>query len=123
MHENDISGIVLDAAIEAHRTGGGPGLLESAYEEALVWELQARGLALERQKHVPIRDKGHTLATPLRLDLLVADKVIVECVSCARTAIGPPERARGNWPMAMAPPSCSRRAWCGYWYPRVKSMT
>ena len=79
MHENDISGIILDAAIEAHRTLGGPGLLERAYEEALVWELQARGLTLERQKHVPIRYKGHILATPLRLDLLVADKVIVEC--------------------------------------------
>jgi GxxExxY protein len=79
MHENDISGIILDAAIEAHRTLGGPGLLESAYEEALVWELQARGLAVERQKNVPIVYKGHTLATPLRLDLLVADKVIVEC--------------------------------------------
>ena len=36
MHENDISGIILDAAIEAHRTLGGPGLLESAYEEALT---------------------------------------------------------------------------------------
>jgi GxxExxY protein len=79
MHENEISQIILDAAIEIHRTLGGPGLLESVYEEALAWELEHRGLAIERQKPVPIVYKGQTLATPLRLDLLVGDKVIVEC--------------------------------------------
>jgi GxxExxY protein len=79
MHENEISEAVLDAAIQVHRTLGGPGLLESVYEEALVWELRQRGLAIERQKLVPIRYKGHSLATPLRLDLLVNGKVIVEC--------------------------------------------
>ena len=40
---NQISGIVVDAAIEVHRTLGGPGLLESVYEEALAWELTERG--------------------------------------------------------------------------------
>jgi GxxExxY protein len=79
MHENEISQIILDAAIEIHRTLGGPGLLESVYEETLAWELEHRGLAIERQKPVPIVYKGQTLATPLRLDLLVGDKVIVEC--------------------------------------------
>jgi len=79
MHENDISRIILDAAIEVHRTLGGPGLLESVYEEALAWELPQRGLRVERQKAVPIVYKGHTLATPLRLDLLVNGKVVVEC--------------------------------------------
>jgi len=79
MHENDISRIILDAAIEVHRTLGGPGLLESIYEEALAWELPQRGLRVERQKAVPIVYKGHTLATPLRLDLLVNGKVVVEC--------------------------------------------
>jgi len=79
MHENEISRVIVDAAIEVHRTLGGPGLLESVYEEALAWELQARGLSVVRQKHVPIMYKGHTLASPLRLDLLVGDKVIVEC--------------------------------------------
>jgi hypothetical protein len=48
--ENQISQVILDAAIEVHRTLGGPGLLESVYEEALVWELQQRGLRAERQK-------------------------------------------------------------------------
>ncbi len=79
MHENQISRIILDAAIEVHRTLGGPGLLESVYEEALVWELKQRGLTVERQKSVPIIYKGRTLGTPLRLDLLVNGKVIVEC--------------------------------------------
>ena len=79
MHENEISRVVLDAAIEVHRTLGGPGLLESVYEEALAWELEGRGLTVERQKAVPVEYKGQTLGTPLRLDLLVAGKVIVEC--------------------------------------------
>ena len=79
MHENEISRVVLQAAIEVHRTLGGPGLLESVYEEALVWELTQRGLAVERQKLVPIVYKGQHLASPLRLDLIVEDKVIVEC--------------------------------------------
>jgi GxxExxY protein len=79
MHENALSKIIVDAAIEVHRTLGGPGLLESVYEEALAWELTHRGLTIERQKQVPIVYKGHTLATPLRLDLLVNGLVIVEC--------------------------------------------
>ena len=79
MHENQISKIILDAAIEVHRTLGGPGLLESVYEEALAWELQQRGLTVERQKLLPIVYKGQMLSTFLRLDLLVSNKVIVEC--------------------------------------------
>jgi GxxExxY protein len=79
MHENQISKVVLDAAIEVHRTLGGPGLLESVYEEALAWELQQRGLSVVRQKRVPITYKGHTLGNPLCLDLLVGGKVIIEC--------------------------------------------
>lgn len=79
MHENEISKIILDAAIEVHRTLGGPGLLESVYEEALAYELQYRGLKIIRQKTIPVVYKGQTLATSLRLDLLVNDKVIVEC--------------------------------------------
>ena len=59
----------------------GPGLLESVYEEALVYELEQRGLKVERQKQVPINYKGNVLRTDLRLDLLVEDKVIVELKS------------------------------------------
>ena len=78
MHENEISREIIGAAIEVHKTLGGPGLLESVYEEALVWELQERGLGVERQLVVPISYKGNTLKTALRLDLLVEKKVIVE---------------------------------------------
>jgi GxxExxY protein len=77
--ENEISGVVVDAAIEVHRTLGGPGLLESVYEEALAYELALRGFQVERQKQVPLQYKGTRLATDLRLDLLVEGAVVVEC--------------------------------------------
>lgn len=79
MHENEITGRIIESAIEVHRTLGGPGLLESVYEEALVWELQQSGMYVQRQVSLPIQYKGQTLADPLRLDLLVARIVIVEC--------------------------------------------
>lgn len=78
MNENKVSKHVVDCAIEVHRTLGGPGLLESVYEEALVWELRKRGLYVERQIEIPITYKGIQLATPLRLDILVEHCVIVE---------------------------------------------
>ncbi len=78
MTENQISKYITDAAIEVHRTLGGPGLLESVYEEAMTWELQRVGMLVERQLNVPIVYKGRTLANPLRLDMLVEKKVIVE---------------------------------------------
>lgn len=59
----------------------GPGLLESVYEEALVYELKQRGLDVARQVEVPIIYKGSELKTLLRLDLLVNDQVIVELKS------------------------------------------
>jgi GxxExxY protein len=49
MNENDISKIIVDSAIEVHRELGGPGLLESVYEESLIEELQRRGMQVERQ--------------------------------------------------------------------------
>lgn len=79
MHENELSRAIITAAIEVHRTLGGPGLLESVYEEALVWELTRQGSAVARRKDVPIRYKTTQRATPLRLDLLVGHRVIVEC--------------------------------------------
>ncbi len=79
MTENDISRAIYECAIETHRTLGGPGLLESIYEEALAWELQQRSLNVQRQVSLPVPYKGQTLGTPLRIDLLVEGKVIVEC--------------------------------------------
>lgn len=78
MTENEISQVIVDCAIEAHKTLGGPGLLESVYEEALAYELQKHGLRLKRQLQVPIKYKDQMLADPLKLDLLVEDKVIIE---------------------------------------------
>ena len=79
MHENEISGIVLDCAIEVHRHLGGPGLLESVYEEALVWELRQRGLSVKRQVLLPVTYKGIPMGGVLRFDILIEDKVVIEC--------------------------------------------
>lgn len=81
MTEDEISHKIIGGAIEVHRQMGGPGLLESIYEQALCWELRLRGLRVERQKMVPLRYKNIELESPLRLDILVEDKVIVECKS------------------------------------------
>ncbi|MEO7538422.1 MAG: GxxExxY protein [Pyrinomonadaceae bacterium] len=78
MKENDLSRVIIDSAIEVHRTLGGPGLIESVYEESLAWELASRGLVVERQKQVLLSYKGNVLATPLRIDLLVDDLVVIE---------------------------------------------
>lgn len=79
MNENEISKIIVNCALEVHRTLGGPGLIESVYEEALAFELRHIGITVERQVNVPITYKGKVLSNPLRLDLLVGYKVIVEC--------------------------------------------
>jgi GxxExxY protein len=76
--ENEISKVIVDAAIEVHRELGGPGLIESVYEDALVEELTRRGLKVERQLQVPITYKGKRLASPLRLDLKVNELVLVD---------------------------------------------
>jgi GxxExxY protein len=78
LRENQLSTQIIGCAIEVHRTLGGPGLLESVYEEALVWELRQHDLLVERQIYVPIVYKGQTMADPLRLDILVDKVVIVE---------------------------------------------
>ena len=72
----EIRGAIFDVYNEL-----GPGLLESVYEEALAFELKERGLKVERQVEVPIRYKGNELKTPLRLDLLIENQVIVELKS------------------------------------------
>ncbi len=81
MTENEISRQIYEAAIEVHRTLGGPGLLESVYEEAMVYELESRGLKVERQVSLPVEYKGARLGSPLRIDLIIGEKVIIECKS------------------------------------------
>jgi GxxExxY protein len=79
VNENEISNVIIGCAIEVHRTLGGPGLLESVYEEAFAWELEQAGLNVERQVAVPIGYKGVELGSPLFIDLMVNSKVIIEC--------------------------------------------
>jgi GxxExxY protein len=68
---------IIGAAIEVHKAIG-PGLLESAYEECLCKELSQRQIPFERQRPLPVEYKGTKLECGYRLDLLVADKVVVE---------------------------------------------
>ena len=79
MKENEISKEVLDAAIMVHRTLGGPGLLESVYQDALVYELKLRGLRVEKEVYVPVKYKDAIVGDPLRIDILVEGRVVVEC--------------------------------------------
>jgi GxxExxY protein len=80
MTETELTYQIRGAIFEVYNTLG-PGLLESVYEEALVFELQQRGLKVERQLEVPIRYKGQELKTALRLDLLIENTIIVELKS------------------------------------------
>ena len=80
MNENDISGKIIGCAIEVHKALG-PGLLESAYEECLFFELNEAGLKVDRQKPLPVIYKEVKLEAGYRVDLLVEDKVVVELKS------------------------------------------
>ena len=77
MELNQVTGQVIGSAIDVHRALG-PGLLESAYETCLAYELTQRGLNVERQKSLPIVYKEVALETGYRLDLLVEGVVVVE---------------------------------------------
>jgi GxxExxY protein len=74
---NDITEAVIGAAIVVHKELG-PGLLESAYEACLAYELVEKGLKIERQKGLPLRYRGVLLDCGYRLDLLVESQVVVE---------------------------------------------
>ena len=80
MIEEKLTYQIRGAIFDVYNTLG-PGLLESVYEEALVFELQQRGLNVERQVEVPILYKGQELKTTLRLDLLIENTIIVELKS------------------------------------------
>jgi len=74
---DELSRIVIGAAIEVHRVMG-PGLLESIYEKCLIRELELRGIAVRSQDVVQIRYKDITFAEELRFDLLVEDCLLIE---------------------------------------------
>ena len=81
MDINHLTGKVIGAAIEVHKTLG-PGLLESVYEECLCRELQLIKFSYERQKSLPVEYKGAMLDCGYRLDLVVEGRLIVELKSC-----------------------------------------
>lgn len=80
LYEEQITEIIIGAAIEVHRTLG-PGLLESAYQQCLCHELHLRGIEFQRQVDLPVKYKGVLIDCAYRIDLIVAGKVIVELKS------------------------------------------
>jgi GxxExxY protein len=76
-HLNELTYRTIGAAIEVHRTLG-PGLLESTYRECLCRELSLRGISFRRECGLPLEYKGIRLDCGYRIDLLVADLVVVE---------------------------------------------
>ena len=80
MTENQIATAVVDAAFKIHTTLG-PGLLESVYEAVLEFELERRGMKVQHQVGLPVYYEGIKLELGFRVDLIVADKVIIEIKS------------------------------------------
>jgi GxxExxY protein len=74
---------IIGAAITVHKELG-PGLLESAYEACLVYELSQLGLAVERQKSLPVTYRSVKIDCGYRIDLLVENKVVVELKAVER---------------------------------------
>jgi GxxExxY protein len=75
--ENPIGDQIVDAAIPIHRTLG-PGLLESAYQQVLTYELQKRGLIVENEVTIPISYNDQVIQVGYRIDMLVNKAVIIE---------------------------------------------
>ncbi len=80
MHENEISGNIIDCSFKVHTTLG-PGLLESVYQAALAYELRKRGLKVITELPIPVIYEEVKLELGFRADLLVENKVIVETKS------------------------------------------
>lgn len=80
MTENEISKIVFESALKVHKALG-PGLLESAYEECLFYELKKFNLKVEKQKALPLVYEDVKLNVGYRIDIIVEDKFIVEVKS------------------------------------------
>ena len=82
---NEISGMIVDAAVRVHRELG-PGLLESVYEVVLADALREHGLAVARQVPIPIRFRGKLFEEGFRADLIVEERIIVEIKSVEQLA-------------------------------------
>jgi GxxExxY protein len=77
---NPLTEAIIGAAINVHRELG-PGLLESAYEKCLAFELTRAGLPFVSQQEIPIKYKGESIEGGFRADLIVANKVLLELKS------------------------------------------
>ncbi len=80
LSENDIAKIIFASALKVHRKTG-PGLLESAYQECLFFELEKAGLFVEKQKMLPLIYEEIRLDAGYRIDLMVNNKVVIELKS------------------------------------------
>jgi len=80
MESQDLSAIIIECCLEVHKTLG-PGLLESAYEEAVCFELAQRGIPFSRQQIIPIEYKDNILEAGFRADIIVNDAIIIEIKS------------------------------------------
>ncbi len=80
MTENELSKIVIGLAIKVHKSLG-PGLLESAYEEVLFYEIKKTGFQVEKQKPLPLVYEDIKLDIGYRIDLMVENKLIIELKS------------------------------------------
>jgi GxxExxY protein len=80
---NQLSNVIIGAALRVHNELG-PGMLESAYETCLFFELTQLGLRVERQKPLPLIYRGQRMNCAYRLDLLVEDAIIVEVKAIER---------------------------------------
>ena len=80
MTENEISKIVFESALKVHKNLG-PGLLESAYEECLFYELKKSNLFVEKQKALPLIYEEVKLDVGYRIDIIVENKFIIEVKS------------------------------------------
>ena len=85
MQTNAVTAQIVNAAVEVH-SAVGPGLLEGAYESCLYAELRRRDPKVERQVRLPVVYRGELIDLGYRLDLLVADEVIVEIKAVAALA-------------------------------------
>jgi GxxExxY protein len=80
MTENELAKIVFDSGLTVHKALG-PGLLESAYEECLFYEIGKKGLLVEKQKALPLIYEDVKLEIGYRIDLLVENKLVIEVKS------------------------------------------
>ena len=80
MTENEIASIVFESALKVHKRLG-PGLLESAYEECMFYELKKTNLKVEKQKALPLIYEEIKLDIGYRLDIILEDKLIIEIKS------------------------------------------